>query len=446
MADQKEQKDLSVSEAIDHFLAEKKEYLSPYTLRDYAIDLKRFARIYEGPLQAITLSALEPFFASLVSLQPSSQARKYTALSRFLTWAQERHLLEQNPMANLPPVRPQVNPPPSLASSVMDRILQVIPPMQLRDRLIFRLIGEQGLRTTEVLALQIEDLDLTKQPLELMIPTKGVRRKSPVLVLPDLDAEIRSYLDHTGYRTGPLFRAQKGKREVPLSTQSIYQSWNTYSTAAKISLNLHTLRASAILNASPTYQAPRKTGSSFLSWRGKKSSYLWEYRQEQRQRHYLDRRKRKEPPASREGEKPYYWYLVPTYLDTKVITTGTAASGASWRYTEVEGGYCTNPLYDQCPHRLVCAHCGYFVSTEKVSHARRFDRDKHLLRLLQELKISAAEYEVTRNIQSAVQQLRETLADVPTPAGPTPRQLQQMADQLGSSPTLPEHKEQTTQH
>lgn len=440
MDGQEEQRNLSVSEAIACFLEERKQYLSPFTLRDYEIDLNRLARTYNGPLRAVTLSALEPFFASLVSLRPSSQARKYTALSRFFTWAQERQLLEQNPMANLPPVRSQILPHPLLASSTMERILQAIPPTQQRDRLMFRLIGEQGLRTTEVLALQVEDLNLSKEPLEILIQTKGTRKKTPIIVLPALDAEFRSYLEYTGYRTGPLFRAQKERREIPLSAKSVYQAWNAYSTNADISLSLHTLRTSAVLNASPDYQALKRMGPAFMSHGGKLPSYLREYRQEQKQRHFFDRKKQKRPISSSEGEKLYYWHFAPTYLDFKAITTGTAATGSTWRYTEVAEGYCTYPFYAECPHRLVCAHCSYFISKGEKSQGHSLDRDKHLLRLLQELKISAAEYEVTQNIQGAVQQLREELADVPTPTGLTPRQLQYMVDNLKNSPALPEHE------
>lgn len=441
MADQEDQI-LSVHEAIARFLAEKNHSLSSYTLRDYAIDLKRFARTYDGPLQAITLSSLEPFFASLASLQSSSQARKHTALSRFLTWAQERQLIHQNPMTGLPPFRPRRTLPPSFAPADMYRLLQAIPPTQLRDRLIFRLIGEQGLGTTEVLALQVEDLELTNEGIRIMVQSKGTKMKTPRWVISDLAREISHYLYETGYRTGPLFRAQKGKREEPLTSKSLYVAWKTYSSAANISLSLYELRRSAILSAFQHHEEIEGIG---LPHTGHiESSYLKRYLYEQKdfQSFYRQLKKEESPAEANVGHS--YWYLVRTYLDINAIITGTATSGTPWRYTEVAEGYCTYPFYAECPHRLVCAHCSYYLSTEEETQLSHFERDQHTLRLLQDLTISAAELAVTENKQDAAQQLREALVDVPTPAGPTPRQLQQMADRLEDPPDLSEHEEQTT--
>lgn len=435
---------LSVSEAIARFLEEKKPFLSPYTHRDYAIDLNRFARTYDGPLQAITLSALEPFFASLASLKPSSQARKLTALSRFLSWAQERQLIHQNPMTSLPPFRPRRTLPPSFAPADMYRLLQAIPPTQLRDRLIFRLIGEQGLRTTEVLALQVEDLELTNEGIRIRVQSKGTKMKTPRLAIPDLAREISHYLYETGYRTGPLFRAQKGKREEPLTSKSLYVAWKTYSSAANVSLSLHELRRSAILSAFQHHEEIERIGLQYASHI--ESSYLKRYLYEQKDFQSFHRQLKKEESSAEADGGHSYWYLVRSYLDINAIITGTAASGTSWRYTEVAEGYCTYPFYAECPHRLVCAHCSYYVSTEEETQPSQFERDQYTLQLLQELKISAAEWAVTRNKQGAAQRLREALVDIPTPAGPTPRQLQQVTDRLKENPILSEQEEQTTAH
>ena len=102
-------------------------------------------------------------------------------------------------------------PPPAargLRTADVKRILQAIPRSQPRDRLLFCLIASTGLRAGEALALYIEDLDLTPDDEHLSVLGKGDRRRTVLLDDPQLVAMLRRYLKTTGYRHGPLFRAQ----------------------------------------------------------------------------------------------------------------------------------------------------------------------------------------------------------------------------------------------
>ncbi len=110
---------------------------------------------------------------------------------------------------------------------------------------MFRLIGEMGLHPREVLALQVDDLDFSQQPMRLLVLCNGTAKTTPLPVVPDLERALRHYLDQTGHRIGPLFRAQKGEREEPLGIPSLYRAWKTYSNAANMSLRLRELRESA---------------------------------------------------------------------------------------------------------------------------------------------------------------------------------------------------------
>jgi integrase len=60
----------------------------------------------------------------------------------------------------------------------------------------------------------------------------------------ELLAWLRAYLKQTGYRNGPLFRAQKNGRGGPLRYQSAQVRWAQYCAKAGIHASLHQLRHS----------------------------------------------------------------------------------------------------------------------------------------------------------------------------------------------------------
>ena len=59
---------------------------------------------------------------------------------------------------------------------------------------------------------------------------------------PQIVSSLRRFLAHTGYRHGPLFRAQKNGRGGPLSYQSAQRCWTTYCASAGVNATLHELR------------------------------------------------------------------------------------------------------------------------------------------------------------------------------------------------------------
>ena len=123
-------------------------------------------------------------------------------------------------MARIERVRVPAPTPRGLPAGQVQKILAVIPRTHERDRLLFGLIASTGLRAGEALSLYVEDLDLTTDDEHLSVLGKGDRRRTVLLDDPQLVATLRRFLARTGYRHGPLFRAQKNGRGGPLSYQS----------------------------------------------------------------------------------------------------------------------------------------------------------------------------------------------------------------------------------
>jgi integrase len=109
-------------------------------------------------------------------------------------------------------------------------------------------------------------------------------------------------------------------------------------------------------------------------------------------------------------------------LDREVVNSGAAARGEPWRFYDLGHGYCTYDFFDQCPHRMACAKCAFY-RPKGSSQAQLLEAQANLLHLKQEIPLTEEEAAAVDDGLEALGRLCAQLADVPTPAGPTPRDL-----------------------
>lgn len=109
-------------------------------------------------------------------------------------------------------------------------------------------------------------------------------------------------------------------------------------------------------------------------------------------------------------------------IDQEAVTSGEAAHGQPWKFYDLGHGYCTYDFFDQCPHRMACAKCAFY-RPKGSSQAQMLEAKANLLRMKQEIPLSEEEQAAIDDGLAALEKLCERLADVPTPAGPTPREL-----------------------
>jgi site-specific recombinase XerD len=217
---------------------------SVHTRRAYAADLAGFTRWYSGGIADITADVLGAYLTTCTHLRPVSRARKQAALASFLAWAYRHDRIAADPMARVARVRHDPPPPRGLSREQVEAILAQVPSARRRDRLLFRLIVETGLRPGEALGVYVEDLDLTPDDEHVRILGKGGRPRTVLLDDASLVRQLRAYLKQTGYRHGPLFRAEKNGRGGPLRYQSAQARWAGYCAQAGIACTLHQLRHS----------------------------------------------------------------------------------------------------------------------------------------------------------------------------------------------------------
>jgi hypothetical protein len=71
---------------------------------------------------------------------------------------------------------------------------------------------------------------------------------------------------------------------------------------------------------------------------------------------------------------------------------------------------------------MACARCDFYVP-KNSSKAQLLEAKNNLQRMLVQIPLTDGERAAVEEGTTAVEQLLERLADTPTPAGPTPRQM-----------------------
>jgi len=112
-------------------------------------------------------------------------------------------------------------------------------------------------------------------------------------------------------------------------------------------------------------------------------------------------------------------------LDRDAITSGRVGTeGGPFEFYDLGHGYCSYSFFEQCPHRMACARCDFYIP-KPSSEAQLLEAKDGLQRMLVEIPLTDDERAAVEGDDSAIDRLIDRLADVATPAGPSPRALTQ---------------------
>ena len=109
-------------------------------------------------------------------------------------------------------------------------------------------------------------------------------------------------------------------------------------------------------------------------------------------------------------------------LDRDAVGSGATADGQPWQHYDLGHGYCSYTFFEQCPHRMACARCDFYIPKDS-GKAQLLEAKDNLQRMLASIPLTDDERAAVDDGQAALDALLGRLADVPTPAGATPRQL-----------------------
>jgi integrase len=124
-------------------------------------------------------------------------------------------------------------------------------------------------------------------------------------------------------------------------------------------------------------------------------------------------------------------------LDRDAITNGQAARGGPFEFYDLGHGYCSYSFFEQCPHRMACARCDFYLP-KPSSEAQLLEAKDGIQRMLVQVPLTEEERAAVEDDQTAVVRLIDLLANVATPAGPTPHELDARRPQTAPLPPQPE--------
>ena len=223
---------LELQDAIDGYLAylRVERGLAAATLTAYAGDLRGFARhapSSAGDWRTHAQPAVD-YLASLTrpprTLRPSSHRRKAAAVRAFYRFLFGEGLIERDVASLLDLPRAARQLPETLDVAQVEALLEAPSaetPLGLRDRALLELLYACGLRVSEALGLDMEDISLADASLRVI--GKGDReRRLPIgdvalAAVARYAEEVRPTLlvqraDLSPARGGPLFVGQRGTR------------------------------------------------------------------------------------------------------------------------------------------------------------------------------------------------------------------------------------------
>jgi integrase len=77
-------------------------------------------------------------------------------------------------------------------------------------------------------------------------------------------------------------------------------------------------------------------------------------------------------------------------IDRDAVASGAAASGSPWQFFDLGHGLCTYSFFEQCPHRMACARCDFYVP-KASSKGQLLEARDNLQRMLIEIPLTEGE-------------------------------------------------------
>jgi len=229
------------------------EHRSPLTAETYEAEIGRLLEWVEQEQQNVLVLDVQvlqryiEYRRDVQSLDSRSIAKAISALRSFFRFLLDQGLRQDNPASLLELPRKPKRIPKVLTRETVDSLLSSIPldnPRGIRDRALFELVYSCGLRISEAVHLDLQDLYFSESLIRVV--GKGDKER---LIPFGSEAEIwlKRYISEARpllarhIKSRALFISQRGKR---LSRKGIWKNYAQLAAALGISSKVHVLRHS----------------------------------------------------------------------------------------------------------------------------------------------------------------------------------------------------------
>jgi len=242
-----------IEQELDRFTEHLKivKRASPHTIRNYKSDIQQFLRfVVEAEADTLDYLLIRRFLAYLQKegCARSSIARKIAAIRAFFRFLKKRGVIENDPTAAVVGPKQEKRLPKFLREDQMDTFLSAPnpeDPIGLRDRAIIETLYSTGLRVSELVALNVEDVIDSD---EIRVIGKGAKERITLIGRAAREA-IAEYIENgrqillskAKKATNALFLNNRGGRITARSVGRIVDRY-TAAIADGLKISPHTLR------------------------------------------------------------------------------------------------------------------------------------------------------------------------------------------------------------
>ena len=209
------------------YLEIEKNY-SAHTILNYRIDLEEFAKFLDkASVETVAYPDLRRFLAQLKgrNLKPRSLARKLSSLRSFFKFLQREKIIQTNPAKLL--VTPKLDKPLPHFMTEEETVQLIEAPKtgkfnSLRNRAIFEVLYSTGIRVSELVGLDVDDVDFFGNIIKVM--GKG-KKERMVPVGEQALKSLKEYLDSRKVAHQFIFANKSGTRLTDRSIRNIINKY-----------------------------------------------------------------------------------------------------------------------------------------------------------------------------------------------------------------------------
>lgn len=221
------------------------EYLTDLKWRGYS---NNTVRSYRYALNKISKYDVETITADDITRVLSEQtdtatiSARQSAIKSFFKWLNQNGLTENNPTDKLRGVRPKETLPKPIPKTDMEKIFIQVKKLELNQRTYFYTLRDLGLRASEGVNLEVEDIQWDKG--QEMIRVKGKGNRERIIPL-SWDIQCTRHLKRLceKKKSGPLFVTQQGDKAT---YDWAYYWWTKLMEDCDMDYTIHQLRHTAI--------------------------------------------------------------------------------------------------------------------------------------------------------------------------------------------------------
>jgi site-specific recombinase XerD len=201
-------------------LALRAERKSPQTIKSYGDGVRAFIRWCEdnGHSAALDRDLVKNFVADLLAAgaEPATARARQLGVRRFSTWLEEEGEIDDDPLLGLKAPKLDAKVTESLTDDELRRLIKACGGKEFRDRrdeAIVRLMAETGMRAGELIALSVDDVDLSRGLVTVRRGKAGKGRVAPFgpHTARAIDRYLRMRRTHRLAETNAVWLGDRGK-------------------------------------------------------------------------------------------------------------------------------------------------------------------------------------------------------------------------------------------